>query len=94
LSLGIFKSLTPELLRLQPKIALKPRLLPRQLKVLHVFILSDNIMPPVLHVLRAYLRIAILTMQVLQLVFMRNALLKVINVVSLIVVADFNRRHL
>jgi len=85
LYLGLFESLTPFLLRLQPYVALKPSFLPCQLKMLHVFILSGHLMPPMLGVLRTYLLVTVLTMQVLHLVFMGPALFIVINVISLIV---------
>lgn len=85
LNLGLFESLTPVLFCLQPHVALKPGLLPCQLKMLHVFILSGHLMPPMLAVFRTYLLIAVLAMQVLHLVFMGPALLIVIYVISLIV---------
>ena len=63
--------------------------------MLHVFILGDYLMPLMLDILCAYLLIAVLTMQVLLLIFMGRALLKIFNVVSLIFgVTDFNDRHL
>ncbi len=47
-------------------------------------------MPPVLDVLRAYLLVTVLAMQLLLLVFMTPTFFKFVNIISLIL-TDFNR---